>query len=143
MNAVVFPFESIGVLISFPIQSHGVIFSLIELFGGLFSFIQIPIVDSVQQSIKRNDISVQAFDVYKYSQLGFACVMLLTLPIMLSKNSRKIQKKITNDFSVLSFKRKQALVSKNRITVSFIEADRRRRSSVTEIPTILQHWLSL
>ena len=51
MNAFVYSFESIGILLSFPNQSHGLIFSLVELIGAFFNFAQIPVVGAVQKSI--------------------------------------------------------------------------------------------
>ena len=49
--AFVYSFESIGILLSFSNQSHGLIFSLVELIGAFSNFAQIPIVGAVQKSI--------------------------------------------------------------------------------------------
>ena len=56
MNAFVYSFESTGIMLSFPNQSHGVIFSLVELIGAFFNFAQIPIVAIVQESISENGL---------------------------------------------------------------------------------------
>ena len=56
MNAFVYSFESTGIMLSFPNQSHGVIFSLVELIGAFSNFAQIPVVATVQESISENGL---------------------------------------------------------------------------------------
>ena len=56
MNSFVYSFESTGIVLSFPNQSHGLIFSLVELIGAFFNFAQIPVVGAVQKSITTNGL---------------------------------------------------------------------------------------
>ena len=56
MTAFVYSFESTGISLSFPNQSHGVIFSFVELIGAFFNFAQIPVVGAVQKSITMNGL---------------------------------------------------------------------------------------
>ena len=56
MNAFVYSFESTGIVLSFPNQSHGLIFSLVELIGAFFNFAQIPVVGVVQNAITTNGL---------------------------------------------------------------------------------------
>jgi len=48
INGLVYNYESTGVTINFPNNSHGIIFAFIELAGSLFAFVQIPITDQVK-----------------------------------------------------------------------------------------------
>ena len=56
MNAFVYTFETTGIMLSFPNQSHGLVFSLVELIGAFSSFAQIPVVAAVQESISSNGL---------------------------------------------------------------------------------------
>ena len=48
INGLVYNYETTGVTINFPNNSHGIIFAFIELAGSLFAFVQIPITEQVK-----------------------------------------------------------------------------------------------
>jgi len=66
---LVYTFESIGVIVNFPVRSQGIIFAIVELIGGLVNFVHIPIIEQVK--------SQGNFDIFNYFVLGLTLVLLL------------------------------------------------------------------
>ena len=55
--------------ISFPINSHGIMFAIVELTSGLINFIQIPITDAVKLN--------QDFDLLTYLLIGLSLIIVI------------------------------------------------------------------
>ena len=80
-------YESTGVTINFPNNSHGIIFAFIELAGSLFAFVQIPITEQVKGKdslmLKYQDL------IYRYND--WLCPIIGSLPLHPLQNGTKLQ----------------------------------------------------